>query len=82
MGKQKRDFTLLDICAGHCGLVPYYEYTGAKHRGLYSLPDKQAPIDLSECAEDEKSILKAALVQLSEKVNDDFWETIEEQSWL
>lgn len=72
MKPKKRDYTLLSQHALNCGMIPYTNGIGIQVEGLYTLKGHHAPVDLSACAEDEKSILRTALEQLSEKIDDGF----------
>ena len=72
-----RDYTTLTIIAGHCGLIPYTDRYGKIVEGRYTLKGLNAPIDLSACAEDEKSILRTAVRQLSEQVDEAHHNAIE-----
>jgi hypothetical protein len=58
--------------AGFCGLVPYVDRYGKLKEGVYTMEGLHTPVDLSACAEDEKSILKTALKQLSEQIEEYF----------
>ncbi len=69
---QNKDYTTLTAIAAHCGMVPFKDRSGVIIPGLYTLEGFHAPVDLSACAEDEKSILKTALKQLSENADNHF----------
>ena len=71
---KNRDYTILTQIAAHCGLVPY---EGREGSGKYSIEGLYAPVDLSACAEDEKSILKTTVKQLSEQVDEHFHSGLE-----
>jgi len=77
MKPTKRDYTILTQIAKHCGMIPYTDRFGMIKEGLYSLEGFEAPIDLSACAEDEKSILKTAVKQLSEQADEAYHNAIE-----
>ena len=70
MKNTPRDYTILTLIAKACGMVPHKDRFGTTRDGVYTLEGLEAPVDLSACAEDEKSILKTALKQLSEEVDD------------
>lgn len=72
-----RDYTKLTAIAKHCGMVPYTNRAGQIVVGKYTLKGLEAPVDLSTCAEDEKSILRTAVRQLSEQVNESYHDAIE-----
>lgn len=72
-----RDYTKLTEIAKLLGIIPYINRWGQIEAGKYTLEGYDAPIDLSACAEDEKSILKTALVQLSKQVDDSYHDAIE-----
>ena len=72
-----RDYSRLTQFAANCGMVPWHDRMGNICPGFYTLEGKQAPVDLTACAEDEKSILKTALVQLSEEVTESWHNAIE-----
>ena len=67
----------MTIIAGYCGLVPYVDRWGKIKEGVYTIEGLHAPVDLSACAEDEKSILKTALRQLSEQAEESYQNAIE-----
>jgi hypothetical protein len=64
-----RDYTRLTAMARYCGMIPYVNSCGKTEEGKYTLEGFEAPIDLSACAEDEKSILRTAVRQLSKQAN-------------
>lgn len=70
------DYSRLTAIAKHCGLVPYVE-NDKVIAGMYTLEGLNAPVDLSACAEDEKSILRTAVRQLSEQADDSYHRGIE-----
>ncbi len=72
-----RDYTKLTGIAKFCGMIPYTNRMGKIEDGKYTLEGFEAPIDLSACAEDEKSVLKTAVRQLSEEVNESYHNGIE-----
>ena len=76
-----RDYTKMTQIAALCGMTPYLGRNGKVEEGRYALVGKQAPVDLSACAEDKESILKTALQQLSEQV-DEAWHIAVEKSFL
>jgi hypothetical protein len=74
-----RDYTTLTIMAKHCGLVPYKNRWGDIETGKYNLEGyPYASIDLSACVADEKSILRTAVKQLSEQVDEAYNNAIED----
>jgi hypothetical protein len=77
METQEMDYSRMTIIAGYCGLVPYTDRFGKVKEGVYTIEGLNAPVDLSACAEDEKSILKTALRQLSEIVDESYHMGIE-----
>ena len=72
-----RDYRILTAMAKHCGMIPYVNRLGIEQVGKYSLEGFNAPIDLSACAEDEKSILRTAVRQLSERADEAYHNSIE-----
>lgn len=72
-----RDYALLTAHAKNCGMIPYTGRDGKEREGYYTLEGLTAPVDLSACAEDEKSILRTALKQLSEEADESFHQMIE-----
>ncbi len=72
-----RDYSTLTQIAKFCGLVPYVGRTGQVEAGKYTMEGLNAPVDLSACTEDEKSILKTALKQLSEQADEAYHNNIE-----
>lgn len=70
-----RDYTKLTAIAKNCGMVEYKKW-GVIQQGIYTIEGLEAPVDLSACAEDEKSILRTALKQLSESVDNSYYEAI------
>lgn len=77
MKPTKRDYTRLTQIAKYCGLIPYTDSVGNVRKGFYTIEGLEAPVDLTACAEDEKSILKTALRQLSEQADESFHNRIE-----
>lgn len=69
MKPTKRNYTIMDELCSKLGLEPYNPYLGSP-KGFYSYKGFKAPVDLTACAEDEISILKTAVSQLSEKLDD------------
>lgn len=64
-----KDYVNLTIIAGFCGLLP------SNIEGKYYFQSNPSiPIDLSACAEDEKSIYRTAIEQLL-----DAYDTLEEK---
>lgn len=61
------DYTAMTAHAKNCGLVPYTDRWGKLKEGFYTMEGLEAPVDLTACALDEKSILRTALRQLSEQ---------------
>ena len=72
-----RDYTKLTEIAKSLGMMPHKNRWGMVEAGKYTLYNFHAPIDLSACAEDEKSILKTALRQLSERADNAYNDAIE-----
>ncbi len=66
----KRDYQELTAHALNCGMEPFKNRNGNIEEGIYTLIGKNAPVDLSACAADEKSILRIALKQLSEQADE------------
>jgi hypothetical protein len=77
METEEKDYSRMTIIAGYCGLVPYIDRYGKIKDGVYTMVGYHAPVDLSACAEDEKSILKTALKQLSEQIDESYHNAIE-----
>lgn len=77
MKAQKRDYTVLTQIAEKCGLKPFVDRMGRNPEGQYSFGHLYAPVDLSACAEDEVSILKTAVEQLSKDVDESYHNSIE-----
>jgi hypothetical protein len=73
----QRDYSILTRHAKNCGMVPYTNRFGKIEEGKYTLEGLNAPIDLSACAEDEKSILRTAVKQLSEQIDEAYHNSIE-----
>ena len=71
------DYTRITEIAKHCGMIPYTNRYGKIEEGKYTLEGFEAPIDLSACAEDEKSILRTAVAQLSKQVDEAYQDAIE-----
>lgn len=67
------DYTALTALCDKLGLVPYANGNPA----AFSILGHHAPVDLSACAVDEISILKTAVKQLSEKLDDAYCEAKE-----
>ncbi len=78
MKKIPTDYTAMTAHAKNCGLVPHLNRDGSVKEGFYTLEGKHAPIDLSACALDEKSILRTALQQLSEQADEQYHAGIEQ----
>ncbi len=76
MKKLITEYTALTTLAVKCGLIPYVEFNAIKP-GFYTLPNLEAPIDLTACALNEISIYKTALKQLSERADEAFHHSIE-----
>lgn len=62
-----RDYTNLNTVALKCGLLPY-SVNGDVIEGFYIRDGLKSPIDLTSCAEDEKSVLLTAVHQLTEQI--------------
>ncbi len=77
MKNTPRDYSRLTAIAKNCGMIPYTNRMGRPQVGMYCLGGLEAPIDLSACAEDEKSILRTAVKQLSEEVDEAYHNAIE-----
>jgi len=71
-----RDYTKLTAIAKNCGMVEYKKW-GVIQQGIYTIEYLEAPVDLSACAEDEKSILKTVLKQLSDSIDNSYHEALE-----
>lgn len=71
------DYTKITAIAKHCGMIPYTNKYGKIEEGGYTIEGFEAQIDLSACAEDEKSILRTAVMQLSKQVDEAYQDTIE-----
>lgn len=78
MKKGNRDYTRLTEIAAHCGLEQFID-RGNIEEGFYTMKGLHAPVDLTACVEDEKSILRTALKQLSEKESERWNEMIGRQ---
>ncbi len=78
MNKTVSDYTRLTDIAKSLGFVQHLELLLTPVPGFYTLNGFRAPVDLTACAEDEISIMKTAISQLSERVDADYWERIEE----
>ncbi len=63
-----RDYSRLTIIAGFCGLRPSEDSEGFYYFENYP----HVKIDLSACAEDEKSIMRTAINQMAERL-DNIW---------
>jgi len=72
-----RDYTNLTAIAKQCGLVPHISVFGQIHNGLYTLEGLNAPVDLSACAENEMSVLRTAVKQLSEIADENYHRGLE-----
>ena len=77
MKKTNMDYTRLTAIAKNCGMIPHKNRMGVIQNGFYTLEGLEAPIDLSACAEDEKSILRTAVKQLSAQVDEAHHNAIE-----
>lgn len=77
MNITNRDYTRMTEMAARCGMVPYIQFNKVVP-GRYTVSGLEAPVDLSACAENEKSILRTAVRQLSEEVDEIYWESIRE----
>lgn len=77
MKNTNRDYSVLTQIAKHCGMIPFVDRMGNVKLGFYTLEGFHAPIDLTACAEDEKSILRTALKQLSEQSDNAYHDAIE-----
>ena len=64
MKHTQKDYTKLNLIANKLGFVQYIFKKEIKE-GFYTLKGLDAPIDLTACGEDEISILKTAVRQLS-----------------
>jgi hypothetical protein len=71
------DYTELTLMAKSLGMVPHTNRMGQIVKGKYTLEGYEAPVDLSACAKDEKSILLTAIQQLSNSVNESYHNGIE-----
>ncbi len=71
------DYTALTQHAAHCGMVPATNRLGQVVDGFYTLKGYNAPVDLTASALDEKSIMRNALKQLSQSVDEAFHNSIE-----
>lgn len=81
MENEDRDYAALTEIAKHCGMVPYKNRWGEIEKGTYTTEGFEAPVDLSACKEDEKSILKTAVKQLSERLNEAYHDSLREALW-
>lgn len=72
------DYSMMTQIAGFCGMIPFTDRHGKVIEGQYTLKGFHAPVDLSACAEDEKSIFRTALQQLSEQADENQRNTSEE----
>lgn len=77
MKKNERNYDNLTEIAKKLNLVPHLDRFGNAVEGSYTLEGYEAPIDLSACEEDEVSILKTALEQLSKSIDDAYHMSIE-----
>jgi len=77
MKYKPRDYTRLTETAKNCGMMPYKNKFGQTEKGIYTLIGLEAPVDLSACAEDEMSILRTAVKQLSEQADESYHYNIE-----
>jgi len=74
MKPSNRDYTNLNELAIKCGLVP------TKTRGKYLVNGTiSVEVDLSACAENENAILRTAMIQLAQKLEDYFFERKEKE---
>lgn len=73
----EKDYTNLNRLAEKCGFVPSTNRMGQIELGIYTLKGYEAPVDLTECPENEFSILKTAVEQLSIQVNESYHNSIE-----
>lgn len=67
-----KDFTQMTIIASLCGMIPYEDHMGQIHDGVYTMNGLHAPVDLSAANETVEDILKTAIKQLSEKVDESY----------
>lgn len=78
MKEIKRDLDKMTAFAKNCGMKPYVNRMGEIEPWLYVLDGYYyASVDLSACAYDEKSILRTALKQLTEVVDENYNNFIE-----
>lgn len=77
MKKTFVDYSRMTELAKKLGMVPYTNRAGVVIDGCYTMKDLEAPVDLSASAEDELSILKNAIKQLSEKADEAYHQSIE-----
>lgn len=77
MKYKNRDYSKLTAIAAHCGMIPFQDRFGKMAEGVYTLKGFHAPVDLSACAEDEKSILRTAVKQLAERADEAYNNAIE-----
>jgi hypothetical protein len=77
MKTTNRNYLVLTHIAKRCGMIPYTDRMGKVKDGFYTLEGLDAPIDLTACAEDEQSILRTAVRQLSELADEAYHASIE-----
>lgn len=77
MKKESIDYTKMTELCAKLGMVPYSDRMGQIKPGVYTLQGLAAPVDLSASAEDEISILKNAVRQLSEEANEAWHRMVE-----
>jgi len=68
-----RDYTILNELALKLG----FKLTSTQ--GIYLFRETIAKVDLSACAENEISILKTAVVQLSEQIDENYYDLLDRQ---
>lgn len=72
-----KDYARLRQVVAHIGMIPYTNRIGTIQPGFYTLKGYEAPVWLGDCALDEKTLLKEALLQLSKSVDDSYQAGIE-----
>ena len=77
MKTTQRDYTKMTELCEKLGMSKYTNRMGNVVDGFYTLNGMEAPVDLTACAEDETSILKTALKQLSEQCDESYHQSIE-----
>lgn len=75
--RKNQDYSTMTKLAAKLGLIQYKDRMGRDIPGFYTMEDLEAPIDLTASAHNEVSILKNALRQLSETVNESYHQSIE-----